>query len=1287
MPEPDRDASRDTDRDADRDTSADDAGDPAAPRAEAFLDLVPGYGLYALSTRGDAAVPGYWAGFRPGLGGPTAGRISFLQAWNDLNGLFLFCGSDPTSGPDADTSAFLRALPGKAEPGVRMLWIDDPNRPAEDWLAHPLYADPLGGTTWRTTRDAVFDLGGYRIAIARFTDIVPPAANDPRPVLRFVNGGGRPLTVTAPSGQVYASPSPAAVVPLAGPAVGSFDSSLELGPSDRPGVDGFARLGVELRYAMPDPDDPTGRAVRTVPMPVMYQGTNTFSVALTVDPALPLEPGRTWIGLLAATAPRGPGQVLDSPLRTVLGHPVRIAPTKPAAGPLRPARLVFGQNPTRADHPDAPASPSLPRSYHLSPDGCFTVSVGQSTDTSLPLGLSGSEYVVLPSNPAGLLHFAAGNPAYAFAPRPSASGTGTGAGAGAGNVDGEHPNEAAPVLSAAATTAYVSVLPSEASPQGLIYFAAPQNAPWFSDTLVPAKPWALPVAIPALRLPGYPPAAGRLPAAFPVGWFGAVEPALARFARQIEQGALAPARQAIIHASAGRLDAAAEPELGGPAATVTVLTPQGLSATIENAPAPEQTRWHSLDFAALPGTTVPRLTLTSIGPRLRAAVQAPELFCVIADAEEYLADSSVRYGIDPTILRDLEALGLPPEALRALNQMDPAGYDDEDTFRAAIPEAARAYEDTVVAAAGLLKATVDGWTVQLSPRAWRTGDDAPTMLVVKSAGGSLAELAARPGGWGWPEAAGDPDEASERLGRIIAAAAEAPPGSPEEAFSREIAHNPAWNGVLVFNAPVIAADLPPELGFVTAGIDPGRFYAHHLAFPLTQLLPGAGGARPGATRVRGLIDYRDTAAQAPPDAPPFAFRTRALAVRFDGSAVSGLSVRVALLVNRLFGDQVAIGGAVHGNNLILTGGYQLRDGAPGYALTLDGPARLELAASALESVEITAAGLRTAMAGGGGDGSGSDSGGTGDQAVEFSLSGLLRFRWLDGFDVFCYGTQGAVAEGREPRDGYLRFSGLTVRMGYDPARIGEQHFTVDEGRVALDPAGSLLRPGALAERFPIRATGLLAVPAPPDAADPDAPPEGSGRRPEDLGFLGVLAPIDLAAPRTPWYGLTFALDLGSVGALAGSAGLSATLLAAWSPGTVTETPAGNATARTGPVYLGIRFGDAPDPGAGPTLQGVIRLGFGGAEFLIVPAGADGPDTRFEYLLRLNRLALSVLGLNLPPGGVDLVVFGDPHGDPQDAASSPPGWYAAYRKQGSQTRIPRPGNAAVAGSDGAEGGTR
>jgi hypothetical protein len=51
---------------------------------------------------------------------------------------------------------------------------------------------------------------------------------------------------------------------------------------------------------------------------------------------------------------------------------------------------------------------------------------------------------------------------------------------------------------------------------------------------------------------------------------------------------------------------------------------------------------------------------------------------------------------------------------------------------------------------------------------------------------------------------------------------------------------------------------------------------------------------------------------------------------------------------------------------------------------------------------------------------------------------------------------------------------------------------------------------------------------------------------------------------------------------------------------------------------------------------VLRFGFCGAQFT-----ALRELDRTEYLLRLDRAALSVLGLSLPPGNRSVTVFGDP----------------------------------------------
>ncbi|HST63456.1 MAG TPA: hypothetical protein VLK84_32390, partial [Longimicrobium sp.] len=150
--------------------------------------------------------------------------------------------------------------------------------------------------------------------------------------------------------------------------------------------------------------------------------------------------------------------------------------------------------------------------------------------------------------------------------------------------------------------------------------------------------------------------------------------------------------------------------------------------------------------------------------------------------------------------------------------------------------------------------------------------------------------------------------------------------------------------------------------------------------------------------------------------------------------------------------------------------------------------------------------------------------------------------------------------------------------------------------------------------------------------------------PEDLGYTAVSAPIDASLLSAPWYGLTFSLDLGTLGALAGSVGLSVTVLAAWSPQPGADPP---------PVYLGLQLPGARALGIDLPLQGVMRLGFRSFQF----QADEQPDGSRAYMLRLRRLALSILGWSVPPGNTDVVLFGDPHG----AGRQVVGWYAAYAR--------------------------
>jgi hypothetical protein len=463
------------------------------------------------------------------------------------------------------------------------------------------------------------------------------------------------------------------------------------------------------------------------------------------------------------------------------------------------------------------------------------------------------------------------------------------------------------------------------------------------------------------------------------------------------------------------------------------------------------------------------------------------------------------------------------------------------------------------------------------------------------------------------------------LEQALAHAADAGADSPYAAFLADVVGNPAWNGVLFFNAPVEVSELPPELQFVAAGIDPAGFYAHHVGFSITPFSAAGGAIALGQTAVFGLVDYVDPVDLYAETTVPFAFKTLSLTARFANAALADFSARVELLVNRLFGVELTKVDATHGNNLVLAGSCQRQNGAASYAFVLQGQNVYAAGRSMVESVEVLGVQLQT--------GTGSTDAGT--VAATFTLRGNLRFRELPFFDPFSFGTGGST-DGGTPPDGWLRFGNLLVGMSFPLAAPQAQSFTVAEDRLTLDPSASQARPASLAANFPVRLTSIAYAPA-------DATP-GAGQTPEDRGFTSIAAPMEQQPLRAPWYGLVYSLDLGTLGALAGGAPVAVTVLAAWGPGLIEGDQ---------PAYLGVALPGAKALGLDWPLQGVMRLGFRSFQF----EASDEDDGSRSYILRLRRLALSILGWSFPPGNTDVFLFGQP-----DSSGRPVvGWYAAYAK--------------------------
>jgi hypothetical protein len=1198
------------------------------PESPPVFNQIQMLALYGLSSATQASVAGYWAGYRPSVAAAFGNSATLDQVWQDAGGVYLFLNGVPGG---FDFGAFLSdldtLLPAISPTGdVRFIWLANPTDPSGYWQLQVLKARATGSGTqiaWHVSLAATFSLGSYALMVQPGATL---AQADPA-----TTGYGISIDSTQVAflcaGGAYQAENASAWLPLAGSALGAFRATLSLpngGLTPETSPDDLARLGVQLRYALPSPDDPGSGSVAAVSMPVLQQAGATLTAYLCLDPLNPMVPDRTQIGFFSQDGTGNPPP-LAAGLLTTRGHGTTLTPLT-AATPLWSARLAFCASPLFIPQPGT--DPYY--DYYLAPDGAFSLATTTQEDTPaagdgtvverLLLGLSGMEYVGLAATSGTVVLFQAGQPA--FAPRALAQQNG--------------PRGTGPLLTGLATTSYLTFLPPRAGGPGLTYFAQPRQAPLFVAGSSLGAGLMDFHEMPAAILPPYassPPA----PTTMPVGIYKLIDAASAGAARLLEQSTLAPARRAAIG-----LPVLSVGGVAAEAALPLAITPQGMVAVLS----PDATQWSGVVLANLPAARQQQLAFTGIRPPFLAALQSNELFFVVSNAATLMDNCTISYQLTPANLPFLEAAGVPTEVVSALDTllkgMDPPYpvFPTETAFTTAINATAGAYVPLILPVAGLLKADLGGWTFQLSPRSWRTDVKSSTVMIFKYCNRSLAQMVADASTWGWPQAAEDKNKDLRPTQKIIqdifAEAAAAPQGTPYAQFWRDVASDPAWNGVLFLNAPVAIAELPGDLQFLSAGIDPARFYAHHVGFSVTPFDVSSTAITLGQTAAFGLIDYQDPQDLFLSETVPLAFKTLALSARFANAVPVGFSAQVELMVNRLFGAELTKLNPERGNNLVLNGSYQQQGGKPVYAFTLQGQNVYSVARSTLESIELLGLQLQTT------------SGGTAGQVgVNFLLSGNLRFVEIEKFDLFSFGTEATALVGQEPADGYLRFGNLIVSMTFSPATPSNQTFTVAEDRLGFDLSNSLPRPHSLAAKFPLHVSGFVAS---PNLAKPGDPPEG--QRPEDLGYTSIAAPIDQSLLSPPWYGLVFTLDLGTLGELAGSVGLSLTVLAAWATG-MTE---GDRL-----VFLGLKLPDARSAGLDLPLQGVMRLAFRSFQFV---ADNDKNGARF-YMLRLRRLALSILGLSFPPGNTDIFLVGNPNsgGDGKAALA----WYAAYSDKKKQDK--------------------
>lgn len=1185
----------------------------------------------------DGTTPLYWA--------DPAGRVTaFLAAdpdvlgaqpvltttWSaDPKGIYVFLATAP-----ADSAAFLRSLQEwldayQPNPRPRFLWILNAGEDYLSWAATQLAVRRDGDGTWRLD-GADFLLADYQLAAVGRGTIAPGASTGAG--WGFEVGDtelSSALVLYTPADMLSARPGSSVLSMVPGSA-GAWRFGLDARRSEG---DGFVRLGAGMRFFTPG----DGGFVNTLRFAVFRQPEGTdLTLYAQVDPLRPLDGTRTSLGFFpwpdaaAAAGDQPAGQpALPSGYVTALGYEVSLTPQPASPAHEVPARLVLAFSPYFVGE-------STSGGYYFVPDGSFQVSVSPSAGAAraagavdrIVCGTSGMEYLGVRAGSGCALTFHPGH--HAFAPLGTES-------TGADSLTGP------------GTTSWVGV---SAPPDVTVrYYSQPEDAPLFKTPSVPAAATLADDRITLLEFyeitaadlagPSVDAAAGTM--VFPMAPFHGMAEGVVAEAVAIEQRALAPTRRdALVPPAAAKRDAGASAEHVG-------VTPQGLGVGVTD----DGLAWtwlgigHTGDAAALPD-----LRFTSVAGKFRQAMQTNNLFMVVGNPAEFAKHGSVAYQLTALALNVIGtppgSKGIPATVLNAVRtHMTGTRYETREAFLAALQAASPGITDEQSAVferfASQLTPVIGGFPFPLAP-----GSSAGGYLLFKFAlGRTVDELAGDVSTWSWPEAAAPegPAKAQKDIKDVITAAKDAVArhGSSPYADFVDIVTDPNWTGVLALSVDVPLDRLPAELQVLSAGINPEQFRAHHFGMSVTPYRLDKGAIRFQRTSMFGLIDYQNPEDQYFSEDVQFAFRVLQLTVGIRNSVVTTFASRVQLLINRLFGAPARLFPTTHGNNIMLDGAHQQQQMPDGsvhdtYVFSMSGRNTFRLDGLVLQSAELVSTQLVTAKA--------ADPV-TGDPTVQanFQLAGNLRFYEPPNFDPFCWG---ATAAG--DADGYLRFGNLGIAMSFRLGNPANPAFRLLDGNLSFDTANSKARADALVSKFPVRLAGLIA------ASDPVLSPGAPPQLPADLGYTSVTAPLDQAKLSQPWYGLDYAIELGTLGALSGNKPIVIGLLVAWSPGVTGTEPS---------VYVGVKLPGAKDViGVSLPLQGVVKLGFKGIEMQV---DNDVPEGR-TYTLVMRDFALRLLGLAFPPGDNDVILFGVPNqtGDPKI------GWYMAYASDsGKKSPAPAP----------------
>ncbi|HBB87757.1 MAG TPA: hypothetical protein DC047_09095 [Blastocatellia bacterium] len=1098
--------------------------------------------------------------------------------------------------------------------------------------------------------------------------------------------------VLATPGDLYVAKNGSVLILMTGKTGGCLRFAIDLTKGSDPIETDFDRLAIGLRYGQPGPD----ATVDVLPLPVLRQPANPLTLYGAFDPCNPFEPARTRLSFFADDSTSAAPEMVSN-FVTARGHGVHLTPSPSGQ---RPAGFVFAVQPLMSGNPG-----TVPTCNYLTLDGEFDFTAVTPPEVKaadlnsierLVCGASGLEYIGFPDVPGHRVVFLPGRPAFAPLVEKAAPDT--------------------PLLNSLGTTAWLYVRPAQGT--DINYYSQPDQAPLFqaSDNTflnfleLPTTKFPVPDgsrSFPVAAYLGITPETAGLAKDLEIR---ALAPERHRVIANLGPGAanldtnvvgVTPQGLAV---GIDQNDPAHWAWLGLAKSQETATLPdvRFTQVTGDFRQAMQANRLFTVladaDTVMASGSVPYCLTPEDV-KELRANPQGVPLAILNAVAaqmtgvlknteDEFVAGLQLAA---PAITNEQKAvfLKLTGEFVATIDswrfQMSPRNW-----FNPQRPTRKNALL--------LLKLTRDRTLKEYAadPGSW-------TWQEAAKIGGSIETTTS--------VLRGIIDDAEAAYN------AQPGPDNPYSYFVNEILADKNWAGVLCLGAEVPLESLPEALRPLDVGIDATRFFAHHIGFNLTPFDTQGGALLFKRTSMFGLIDYNDSAdLLLDANSVEFAFKVLRLSVGFRNSTVSSFSSKIELMVNRMFGAQARLYPTEHGNNLILDGTYQKQLGSDNqlhgaYLFASNADNIFQLTDSALQTVEILSTRLVTNPPGSDAD----------QVSGVFQMSGRLRFWDSQSFDPFSYGpvapppepsppASSMIPEGVEvepeewietpfglamvvpgstiltgetkesrlqkleeeeldaqaeklivdaptipepPKiDGFLKFDNLGVLMEFD-RYVRQPSFTFVLDHLAFDTAHSISRPNSLANRFPVELRSLVAV---PNLAPPDQPP--AGQDPKDMGYLSVTAHgLQQSLLITPWFGLQYELNLGTLGALASSAGLSMTVLAAWSGGGTDSQPA---------VYFGIRLPGMKDAvGVELPLQGVIKLGFRSIEFSTYEV-ADTDPVQLAYLIRFRNFGMHVLGLSFPPGHNDIYLFGNP----DQSSTTALGWYAAYARDDDKKKPPK-----------------